>query len=64
MSKASKEIDDFKAAADVIFLKTTGCNWDDLCGDIEPLEAAVRVKETPEEFVDYIIEKYNLDRLC
>lgn len=48
---------------DELFRETTGCSWVDLCGDDEPIESACARGETPEQFVNYWIEKYDLTRI-
>jgi len=45
---------------DVWFMKRTCCDWDNLCGDDEPVRSAFQDKETPEQFVDRICEKFGL----
>jgi len=49
--------------ADDIFKRETGCSWNDLCGDEDPLKRAFRRGDTPGEFVDWHIEKYDLARI-
>jgi len=39
------------------------CSWAELAGDPEPLVRAFHDKETPEEFVQWVHEKYDLDWL-
>jgi len=45
---------------DAAFESRTGCNWQDLCGDMGPLKRAYDRGETPEEFVSWWIAKYDL----
>lgn len=44
-------------------LKKTGCTWDDLCGDEEPLCSAYYDGLTPLEFIDREIERHDLEDL-
>lgn len=37
------------------------CNWADLAGDPEPLVWAFNDKQTPEEFVRWVHDKYDLE---
>ena len=39
----------------------TGCTWEDLCGDEEILDKSYQDDDTPEEFVEWYCEKYDLD---
>lgn len=50
----------WKTEVDKLFLRKTGCSWADLCGDEAPLDDSYRAIETPAEFVDRYIEKYDL----
>ena len=53
--------EEFKAEADKIFKEQTGCGWDDLCGDEEPMQRAyAEEEETPRGFVLWYIRKFDL----
>ena len=55
-SKASTYRDRVSAA----MKKRYGITWDDAAGDVEPLETAMRDGMTPDEFVRWFGERYNL----
>lgn len=59
----SKTFDEWRAEMEKICLKKTGCTWDDLAGDLEPLQDAYDTSQTPEEFIDWLIRKFDLDDL-
>ena len=52
--------EDWKAEVDAICKKRLGAGWDDLCGDLEPLQNRYAAGDTPREFVDWWGEKYEL----
>jgi hypothetical protein len=53
----------WKKEVDKLFKETTGCDWDDLCGDAAPLEQAYATGDTPGEFVRWQCEKHGLGNL-
>jgi len=56
-------VEKFKTDIDVIFKQEVGCDWNELAGDEEPLEQAVKDGTTPREFVEDFIEKFDLTKL-
>lgn len=51
----------YRDEVSVAMIKKYGISWADACGDSEPLEAAMEEKQTPQEFVDWWGDKYDLD---
>lgn len=54
--------DEWAQAVDVLCLRHFCCSWDDLCGDLGPLECAYVSAETPMQFVEWFGEKFDLTR--
>lgn len=52
--------DAYKAEVDRVMQAKYGITWDDAAGDPEPIEDAMAGGESPEEFVDWWGEKYDL----
>lgn len=50
----------WKGKVNELFLRRVCCSWQDLCGDIEPLEKAYAQGETPEEFVARYVRRFGL----
>jgi hypothetical protein len=63
MSRDLTLLEEFRLEVDRIAKAETGCDWKDLCGEDEPLWRALECCETPREFVDWWIEKYDLERI-
>lgn len=53
----------FISEIDKLFMARVGCTWADLCGDREPIVAALEQDKTPLEFVDWYIVKYDLQEI-
>lgn len=53
-------LDAFRRGIDALMLEMYAIDWQDAVGDIEPLERAIEMGETPEEFVRWFGEKYDL----
>lgn len=51
----------WKSKVDQLFLQKTGVNWENLCGEEEVLQRWYHENDTPEEFVNYWIEKHDLE---
>jgi hypothetical protein len=47
-------------AVDDLCLRHFCCSWDDLCGEREVLERAYVSAETPQQFVSWFGEKFDL----
>jgi hypothetical protein len=54
------EFDRYEAAVSEAMLKEYGVTWRDACGDREPLERAMAEGLSPEAFVRYFGERYDL----
>lgn len=50
-------------AMNKMFIRRTGCNWADLCGDEEPWLIWYEHGDEPNEFVSMWISKYGLDEV-
>lgn len=51
----------WREKVDQLFNKRVSCTWADLAGDLGPILQAYNYGDTPEKFVQYIIDKYDLD---
>lgn len=55
-------LDDWTRSVDGLCRRHLACDWQDLCGDHEPLERGHEAGQTPMEFVRWFAEKYDLAR--
>tara|TARA_R110001606_G_scaffold349595_1_gene499563 strand:- start:594 stop:851 length:258 start_codon:yes stop_codon:yes gene_type:complete len=55
--------DEYRYAVSKQMLTIYGIDWDDACGDDEPLLAALDEGAAPEDFVDWFGRKHDLDPL-
>lgn len=53
-------LQDYERAVTFHMLEEYGITWRDACGDAWPLEAAIARGESPEDFVQWFGEKYDL----
>ena len=53
----------FKSSVSMLMKKEYGLDWDDACGELEPLENAIDGGETPRQFVDWWATKYDMTPL-
>lgn len=51
---------EFAAEVSRLLQEQYGLTWDDACGDLDPLQCAWETEETPQEFVKWWAEKYDL----
>ena len=58
--QATLRFDLWKSKVDIEFLRRTNCDWSDLCGETVPLIDAYKEGKSPEDFVTWYIEKYDL----
>jgi hypothetical protein len=56
-------LDEFTRLVSIRMLTVYGIDWDDACGDGEPLCTAIDDGWSADEFVDWWGQKYNLDPL-
>jgi hypothetical protein len=56
-------LDEFARLVSIRMLTVYGIDWDDACGDSEPLCAAISDGWSADEFVDWWGQKYDLDPL-
>jgi hypothetical protein len=54
-------LQEYEAAVSFQTKRRFGITWEDACGDQEPLTAALRDGESPEEFVARWGDRYELD---
>lgn len=51
---------DWRKEVERLFVASYGADWNDLCGDNAPLQAAFDAGDTPQVFVDWYADKYDL----
>lgn len=54
---------EYEEAVTIEMKKRYGITWEDACGDAEPLTAALRYGESPEEFVARWGDRYDLEEI-
>lgn len=57
------DLQTFRCRVDVLMKPAYGIDWQDACGDDDPLARAIAGGESPEEFVAWWAKKYGLKRL-
>ena len=57
------QFDKFKSSVSALLKKEYGLDWDDACGNREPLDGAIDGGDTPRQFVDRWAIKYDLTPL-
>lgn len=60
MAKALLSFDEWRQQVEMLCASHLACTWDDLCGEIAPLELAFGAGEDPVAFVHWWAEKYDL----
>ncbi len=56
----SMSFEEWAQAVDVLCWRHFACNWDDLAGDLEPLQCSYEDGETPREFIEWLARKFDL----
>lgn len=56
----SQSFSEYEAAVSSAMQRTYGISWLDACGDVEPLQSALHDGLSPEEFVHWWGEHYDL----
>ncbi len=56
----SMSFDEWAQAVDVLCRRHFACSWDDLAGDLEPLQASYEGGETPRQFIERLARKFDL----
>ena len=56
----SVDFDTWVMNVQTLCVKHLGCTWDDLCGEMQPLEDHYAFGEQPKMFILWWCEKYNL----
>lgn len=54
-------LDEYRKQVSDTMMKLYGITWDEATGDDEPLTGGMKADQTPEEFVRWWGEKYDLD---
>ena len=54
------DFDDWVVTVDALCRAHLACDWNDLCGDMEPLRSAFEAGDEPRVFVRWWAEKYDL----
>jgi len=52
--------DEWRQQVEALCVSHLACAWDDLCGEVAPLESAFEAGEEPLAFVHWWAEKYDL----
>jgi len=63
MANTERTFDEWAMEVDRLCRAHLACSWNDLCGDKEPLERSYRCEESPEDFVRWWTQKYDLEPL-
>lgn len=53
----------YRREVDSLMKPAYGIDWQDACGDLDPLLRAIAAGQSPSEFVSWWAEKYGLKRL-
>lgn len=59
----NRRISDYEATVSAAMQRTYGISWRDACGDARPLQNALDDGLSPEEFVEWWGERYDLSPL-
>lgn len=59
-TESSMSFDEWAKAVDVLCRRHFACSWDDLAGDIEPLQASYENRERPRQFIESLARKFDL----
>ena len=59
-AEAEARFQDWMKMVNALFLQRTCCDWANLCGDDKPVRSAFEERETPEQFVERICDKFGL----
>jgi hypothetical protein len=54
---------EYEVAVSIEMKRRYGITWEDACGDTQPLTAAFRNGESPEEFVAWWGDRYELEEI-
>lgn len=52
--------EEWAKAVDVLCRRYFACSWDDLAGDLEPLQGSYENRETPRQFIEGMARKFDL----
>lgn len=61
MAKRKLSFKQWRKEIDRLLMKRVSSTWNDLAGDLEPLQSAYADGDTPGQFVQHIIDKFDLD---
>jgi len=56
----SMTFDEWAQTVDALCIRHFACSWDDLAGDLEPLQSSFKSGETPRQFVEWLARKFDL----
>ena len=60
MEQVQLSLSEWRQQVEALCVSHLACTWDDLCGEIAPLESAFEAGEEPLAFVQWWAEKYGL----
>ena len=56
----SMSFDEWAKAVDALCLRHFACSWDDLAGDLEPLQRSYESGDTPRQFIGRLARRFDL----